>query len=163
MSDEQEILFLAKPSLRRAFFYAFLFAALVVYGRFQTDLDPELNKVWLGCLGVMLVLLFIAMLFRWTTTYIITSDEVQRFSGILARRTVIVPLMRITNASANQTFLERILGLANVQIDSAGGDTTEMQFTRILKVEANEAARIVREFMKTGSASARKEAANDAS
>ena len=151
MPDGQEIVFFAKPSLRRAFFYALVFAATVLYGRMSTDLDPQYNKVWLICLGIMLVLLFAAMLKRWTTSYIITADEVQRFSGILSRQAVIVPLMRITNASANQSLLERILGLATLRIDSAGGDATEMEFVRILKIEAHEAARIVREYLKSGS------------
>ena len=153
MPDGQEIVFFAKPSLRRAFFYAFVFAATVLYGRMSTELDPQYNKVWLICIGVMLVLLFVAMLRRWTTSYIITSDEIQSFTGILSRQTVIVPLMRVTNAIANQTLLERILGLASLRIDSAGGDSKEMQFIRILKVEANEAARILREYLKSGSVS----------
>lgn len=142
-----ESCFFAESSLHRAFFYDFLFAATVLNGRISTHLDSRYNQVWLACLGVMLALLFVAMLKLWTTTYIITADEVQRFSGILSRQVTILPLMRITNASANQTFLERLLGLATLRIDSAGGDTAEVEFVQILKVEASEAGRIIREFL----------------
>ncbi|RIL10653.1 MAG: hypothetical protein DCC75_03900 [Proteobacteria bacterium] len=145
MASQQELLFHAKPSLRRAYFFAFIYAAAVLYGRMATKLDPRLNQVWWICFGLLFAALFWAMLKRWTTSYMITNEEVQSAGGILARRLVVVPLARVTNAVANQSFLERILGIVNLQIDSAGGNAKEMIFARIIKPAGEEAARILRE------------------
>ena len=146
MADPKEILFFARPTIRRAMFYAVVYAAAVLFGRIKTDLDPRFNPVWWSCFGILVALLFVVFLRRWTTTFIINREEVQWFSGILSRKAVIVPLERITNAQANQSFLDRILGIVTLQIDSPGGNAKEMVMKRILKSEAIAATEIVREL-----------------
>lgn len=146
-----EILFSTRPSLRRAFCFALIYAGVVLYGRIQTELDPRFNPLWWVCFGLLALILVIAVLRKWTTTYIITEDEVLCRSGILTRHIVTVPLVRITNASARQSFLERLLGLVNLQIDCAGGDTSEITFARILTNHSTEAANLLRKMRKGSS------------
>lgn len=144
MTSQTEYLFVAKPSVRRAYFFAFLYAGLVLYGRMSTNLNPIFNRYWLSALVLLLAVLFVVHLRRLCTSYVITSDEVWVRKGILARRFVVVPQARISDAFANQSFLERILGLATLQIDCPGGPAKEIVFQRITVTEARTAGEILR-------------------
>ncbi len=147
-TNEPQLLFYARPSMRRALFFAMLYSGAVLYGRLKTDLDPRFNQVWWGCFGLLVILLCFAFLRRWTTTYAINSNEARCVSGILARQGVVAPLLSISNANVNQSFLERLLGLANLQLDTPGGSTREITFARILKSQALAAANVIREHGK---------------
>lgn len=150
-TNKLDPIFYAKPSLRRAYFYAFLYAGVVAFARTKVDLrelqiGPGYDPL-LVALGILLVLLALAQLRSWCTAYIITGQDVRAISGILARRMAVVPYKRITNVAARQSVLERILGLVNVYIDAAGGDFTEVVFRRITKTEAQQAGAIINKII----------------
>ena len=155
MESTQSVLLAARPSMRRAMFYGAIYIALVLYGRIKTDLDPQFNPVWWGCLYVFVGVMGYALLRCSTTLYVITTDEVRRFSGILARKTVIVPINRVTNANADQSILQRILFLVDLRLDCPGGDTKEIFFGLMKKNEAEKAAQILRERMFKGQSASR--------
>lgn len=144
MDTGSKINFLSRPSLRRAFFFALLYAGAVLYGRIITDFDPELNRYWLMTMVLLLAILGIVLLRRACTSYIITDEEVQVKSGIIARHYAVVPVARVTNAYLRQSMLDRLLFIANLQIDCAGGDTREINFRRITTADAKEAGQILR-------------------
>ena len=142
--SDETVLFQAKPSLRRAYAIGFVYALLVCVGRFRTDLDPRLNPVWWGFFGILVVLLALAHLRSWCTSYVITATEVRVAAGVLSRRIDVVPYRRITNAAARQAPLERILGLANLEINTAGSSAAEACFQRITLEDARTAGAIIR-------------------
>ena len=142
-----EPVFFARPSLRRGYFYAFLYAGFVAYGRTKIDLSdvvigPGYDPIMLA-LTLLLSLLALAHLNSWCTSYVITGQDVRATSGILARRMAVVPYKRITNVAARQSFLERLLGLANLYVDTAGSDRSEVIFQRITRSDARAAAAIL--------------------
>lgn len=145
MATIQQHLFLARPSLRRVFFYTLVYIGLILFGIARTDFDPSFSPVWQLSVAILAVLLTFAFLKRWTTLYTIDESEIQSRSGIFSRDLRVVPMFRVTNATAHQSFLERLLGLMNVKIDTAGAEADEIVFTRILKAQAGEVARIIRE------------------
>jgi uncharacterized membrane protein YdbT with pleckstrin-like domain len=145
-TQKPELVFFARPSLRRAYLIALVYAGLVLLGRFKTNLDPRLDPVWLGALVLLFAALGLAVLRRLCTSYAITTEEISVKSGILARKMVVVPLSRVTNALANQSFVERLLGLVTLQIDCAGGNAKEVNFQRITASEARSAGEILREL-----------------
>jgi uncharacterized membrane protein YdbT with pleckstrin-like domain len=146
MLDNSPAIFQTRPSMRRAYFYALCYAALVCYGRFKTNLEPAFNPVWMASFGLLVVILGVAFLRRWTTLYTITNHEVILTSGIFARHAVAAPTNRITNISGRQSFLERLLGLANLYIDTAGGDQPEIVFPRMTKADASLANEILKKM-----------------
>lgn len=147
MSDTKELLYLGRPSLRRAYFYAFLFVGVLLYGRILTGLDPAADKFWYSAFGVLLVCLAYAHIYRLCTSYAVYDVSIELRSGIIARRFAAVPYRRVTNVSANQTALERILGLASLYIDTAGTDIQEVVFYRLTLSEAREVGTIIKQKM----------------
>ena len=147
LMTDQNIIFYTKPSLRRAYFFSFVFVGLLLYGRFQTGLDPRFDKVWYALFGVLLVLLAYAHLRRLCTGYIITNHDVQVKSGIIARQFCVVPYRRITNVAARQSVLDRILGLVDLYLDSAGSDVQEVSWKRVTVGDAREAGSILRQII----------------
>lgn len=147
MNPAQTILFRAKPSLRRVYFFAILYAALITLGRYGTDLDPRFNPVWWIFFFVCMLFLFYNYVQRCMTTYTITNEDIRVREGVLTRRLTIVPYRRVTNISLYQNVINRLFGLVDVLIDTAGGDLTEVIFYRINGEDARRAAAILRDIL----------------
>lgn len=135
-----------KPSLRRSYFFALIYACLVLYGRYATNLDRSFNQIWLIMLGVLIVLMALVFLRRATTDYIVNDTGVVSSWGIIARNTSAVAYDRITNAAARQTILDRILGISSVFFDTAGGPAPEVVFKRINSSDASQLISYLREY-----------------
>src|SRR6478609_9284616 len=93
-------------------------AGLLIAGR-TTGFGP-----WWGLVGVVLVIaLSIA---RWyTTRYRITPTQVELRTGLLNRKTVVVPADRVRTVDVTAPVLHRLLGLAKVDIGTGGGGRGE--------------------------------------
>ncbi|MFC5826523.1 PH domain-containing protein [Nonomuraea insulae] len=78
------------------------------------------GHLWgLAAAGVMVVL----GMSRWfTTTYMITSEQVQVRRGLLRKRVVTVPMDRIRSVDITSNVLHRVLGLARVEIGTGRSD-----------------------------------------
>lgn len=57
--------------------------------------------------------------------YELTDSTLDIASGVLSRREREIPYGRIQNVSINRNVFQRVLGLAEVRIETAGGGTTE--------------------------------------
>lgn len=147
MPTKDAVLFQTKPSLRRAYFFASLYLLIVAGGLVETSFNQAFFPLWLSAVALLALLLFPAHLKRWCTSYTITAREVQVSEGIFSRRLAIASHRRITNASASQSILERLLGIVNLNIDTAGGDRTELSFLRINKSDAKKAGMILRKII----------------
>src|SRR5690606_37621821 len=69
-----------------------------------------------------------------TFRYRITADSVVIDSGLLGRSRRQVPLSRIHNVAIHQSLLHRLFGVAEVRLESAGGDKPEAQM-RVLRLD----------------------------
>ncbi|HEX7117751.1 MAG TPA: PH domain-containing protein [Longimicrobiales bacterium] len=72
--------------------------------------------------------------------YRLAGDELVLDSGLLHRRRRIIPLPRIQNVDVRQKLLERVCGVAELRIETAGGRTTE----GVLAVLGRDAAHALR-------------------
>lgn len=91
---------------------------------------------WGGTFGavvnVLAALLILATLgwFGWkyatwsTTSFALTSDRIVTHQGIFAKRGVDIPLDRVNTVIMNQSFIERLVGAGNLQVQSAGEKPT---------------------------------------
>jgi uncharacterized membrane protein YdbT with pleckstrin-like domain len=72
---------------------------------------------------VFLVWLIALRMQAFYTRYVITTFRVMRVSGILTRRNVWIPWVKITDLTFNQTFLGRLFGYATIRIESANEES----------------------------------------
>ncbi|WP_276271864.1 PH domain-containing protein [Haloarcula litorea] len=75
--------------------------------------------------------------------YEIAGDTLTVESGVFARQSREIPLGRIQNVDAEQNVLNRLLGLAAVSFETAGGSTTEATLNAVDTDEADRLRRLV--------------------
>ncbi|WP_135830366.1 PH domain-containing protein [Halorussus halobius] len=129
-----------------------------------TDLLPApLDQPLLVALaGVAVVTLWQVAYFR-RFEYELTDDGLDVASGVLSRRNREIPLGRIQNVDISRNVVQRALGVAAVDVETAGGGTTEAS---LRYVDYDEAKRLQREIQHrkrrvNGSADADRERADD--
>jgi putative membrane protein len=128
-------------------------AAFVVFsgGSMLEGLAGSLTIVALLGMGVLALVAYqIAYYQRYE--YELTADTFDIRSGVFARREREIPLRRIQNVDISRNVVQRVLGIAVVDLETAGGSDTEasLQF-----VAFEEAKRLQREVprLKRGAAS----------
>ena len=84
---------------------------------------PDFLKVALGA-GLLLTLgWFVQRYIAWVSThFVLTSDRVIFRSGIIAKHGIEIPLERINTIFFHQRIFERMLGLGDLDIESASKD-----------------------------------------
>jgi putative membrane protein len=92
--------------------------------------------------AVALLVVYEAAYYR-LFTYELTPDTLDIRSGVLARRTREIPLRRVQNVDISRNVLQRAVGLAAVDFETAGGSETE---ARLRYVSFDEATRLQREL-----------------
>ena len=66
---------------------------------------------------------------RRTTRYLVTDRRIQIRTGIATRRERTTHIDRVQNVNLTQTLFQRILGIGDVDWDTAGTDAPESDFT----------------------------------
>jgi len=90
-------------------------------GGFTGDVRPG-ARIAVGVI-VLAILLFgvVPRLVRWRTTrFVLTTERVLLRRGVLARRAREIPLERVNDVTCAQSIWERLLGLGDLMIESAG-------------------------------------------
>ncbi len=84
---------------------------------------PDVLKVIAG-IGLFVTLMwFVQRFIAWKSThFVLTSDRVIFRSGIIAKRGIEIPLERINTIFFHQRIFERMLGLGDLDIESASKD-----------------------------------------
>ncbi len=76
----------------------------------------------------------------------ITNNELVIYSGIIAKKQKNIPVRRIQNINMEQNFLQRMLGITKVQIETAGEATAEGVLEYVSKHDAAKIANTIRQF-----------------
>jgi len=105
--------------------------ALLVFGQ-RGDRDPF--WVQAGPIIALVVLVMISVLQYLSYRYSIGRDTLSIRSGLLARNRREIPFARIHNVVVHQNPLHRLFGVAEVRLESAGGNQAEAQM-RVLRLE----------------------------
>lgn len=105
--------------------------ALVVFGNRGDD-----EQVWsnLAALVVIVVLVVVSILQYLTFHYRIGSDAISVRSGVLSRNRREIPFARIHNVVVHQNPLHRLFNVAEVRLESAGGNRPEAEM-RVLRLD----------------------------
>src|SRR5690606_12628374 len=91
--------------------------------------DPDAPGLLIGVGGLVLA----SVCRYFTSHYRIEDDSIVIRSGLLPRQLRQVPFARIHNVALHQTLLHRMFDVAEVRLESAGGDKPEAQM-RVLRL-----------------------------
>jgi membrane protein YdbS with pleckstrin-like domain len=92
-----------------------LFAAVVM----KNEALQWLVAVWI----LVSVVWFLTRFVQWISThFVLTSDRVMSREGVLAKRGIEIPLERVNTVFFKQGIFERLLGLGDLEIESASKD-----------------------------------------
>lgn len=91
-------------------------------GGFRTVAQPVVG------LGILVAVgWFITRFVRWISTYfVLTSDRVMSREGVFAKRGIEIPLERINTVFFKQGIFERMLGLGDIEIESASKEGAQL-------------------------------------
>ncbi|MBZ6496709.1 PH domain-containing protein [Natrinema longum] len=90
---------------------------------------------WLAPIGLVVGVGY-GLAYYYRFTYAITADTFDVTSGVFSRRSREIPYRRIQNVDVSQGVLQRVLGLAVVSIETAGGGDTEATLNYVAEDEA---------------------------
>ncbi|MFT4880407.1 MAG: putative membrane protein [Salinirussus sp.] len=89
-----------------------------------------------------IVVLAAGLVAVWQTAYVrrfsyeVTENTLDIDSGVLSRREREIPYERVQNVDISENVLQRLLGLAQVRIETAGGSGTEARLRYVTRTEA---------------------------
>ncbi|MCU0309957.1 MAG: PH domain-containing protein [Acidimicrobiales bacterium] len=111
--------------------------AAVLFGLVAIALGwPDAVRILAALLVVATLIWFVDRYVRWISThFVLTSDRVIYRSGVIAKNGIEIPLERINTIFFNQRIFERMLGLGDLQIESAS-ETGSQRFEDIRKPDA---------------------------
>lgn len=105
---------------------------------------PLFAIVGLSVLAVAVVVAAV-FLFQWLSwknlSYELGTSEFSLFSGIINKKRVHVPYQRVQSVNQQAGVLQRVLGICNVKIDTAGGSANEAVMLRYVRASDAEALR----------------------
>jgi putative membrane protein len=76
--------------------------------------------------------------------YQLTEDTFDVTSGVFNRKHREIPFRRIQNIDTSQSFIQRLLGLSVVKLETAGGGQTEAELNFVSREEASRLQSIIR-------------------
>lgn len=108
--------------------------------------DPVLTggAVVVAVLAVLAVVGYEVAYFR-RFDYELTDDSLDIASGVFSRREREIPLRRVQNVDVTRSLVARLLGLAEVDVETAGGGSTEANLRFVSREEAARLQEEVRE------------------
>src|SRR5262245_43995330 len=88
---------------------------------------PDALKILAAVLLLVALGWFLARFIKWATTdFVLTSDRVIWREGVIAKKGIEIPLERINTIFFQQGIFERILGLGDLEIESASKDGAQV-------------------------------------
>jgi putative membrane protein len=99
---------------------------------------------WIGLIAAPL-LVASAVIYALTFRYWLEDGALVLRSGLLMRQRRVLPLQRIQNIGRRQNLLHRAFGVTELQVESAGGVTSEAHMRVLTLAEADRLERLLRE------------------
>ena len=98
-----------------------------------------------GLLGIVVIVSAYEIAYYRRFEYIFTADTFDLKSGVFNRREREIPYHRIQNVDISRNILQRVLGLSQVNIETAGGGSTEAGIKYVTAEAATELQAEIRE------------------
>ncbi|ELZ53719.1 MULTISPECIES: PH domain-containing protein [Halorubrum] len=111
-----------------------------------------------GGAAILLAMLAYEVAYYRRFEYVLTEDTLDISSGVISRREREIPYRRIQNVDVSRSVIQRAIGVAAVDLETAGGSSTEGS---IRFVTPEEATRLQREVQRRKSDAGRAGGAGD--
>ena len=96
--------------------------------------SPEnLRVVHVVIVAVFVYLIAVVIYRRYSWAYAIDGDTIESREGIIARKVRSIRIQDLRNINVNQTLIQRIMGVGDVEFSSAGGSGIEVVFRGVDK------------------------------
>ncbi len=105
------------------------------------------NRIWL-ILGSLVSVLFAGFVFLFKLSFhkkgyaFRTHDAIFK-TGLISEKTIIIPFNRVQHVALHQGFISRKLGLAAVELFTAGGESSDLKIPGLLLEEAQKIKNLV--------------------
>ena len=91
--------------------------------------DPRYLRVaYVVIVAVFVYLVAVVIYRRYSWAYTIDNETIESREGIVARKVKSIRVRDLRNINVNQTLLQRIMGVGDVEFSSAGGSGIEVTF-----------------------------------
>lgn len=90
----------------------------------------------LGLIGVLIIILVIAILKYLNFKFHLSKDDFHLSTGIINKDTTIIPKSKIQNVYIKQNFLQQIINVVSVKIETAGDKKSEIEISALDKPTA---------------------------
>ena len=111
------------------------FSALFYFKR-----DAFSNVIWIAILvGVVLFLVGLVVFTKFSfhkKGYAFREHDAIYKSGLISETTTIIPFNRVQHVALHQGFISRKLGLASVELFTAGGSSSDLEIPGLLLADA---------------------------
>lgn len=133
----EQVLYSGRPSPRSSvgFFIQWGIPALLpgivatVLSRMDVSTGLALWKWWLITLLLLGLVAVRDIIRRYAVSYLVTTERIHIRRGILSRAEQSTDIDRVQNINTNQTFIDRALGVGDVDFDTAGTNQADAAFS----------------------------------
>jgi len=87
-----------------------------------------LGKAWLLTIALLLVAAGYDAIMRWATIYTVTTQRLHIRRGLISRHEQSTRMERVQNLNTHQNPLDRVLGVGDLDFDTAGAEAQEADF-----------------------------------
>lgn len=120
-----------------------LLLILVIVGfstLFYFNQDAFSNAIWMTILvGLVLILAGLVMFTKFSFQkkgYAFREHDAIYKSGLISETTTIIPFNRVQHVALHQGFISRKLGLASIELFTAGGSSSDLEIPGLLLADA---------------------------
>jgi len=122
--------------LNYGIFFIILGIALVIGLIYNDKMKPNQTTFIIIYFALLLVTLFFLRIGFKKKGYAFRNHDVLYRSGVIATNSMVIPYNRVQHVALHEEFISRIFGLANIEIFTAGGNSSDLEIPGIPKEEA---------------------------
>jgi len=125
------------------------YLAFFAYSLFSTGIK---SYMWY-LVGASLIFILISSVLRYRNfIFKLTEKQLILNSGVFTKEVTNIPLARIQSVQLHQNFIQRILGITGLKIDTAGSVAEELEIPALKKAKAEALLAVLNERIETSKA-----------
>ena len=129
--------------LNSAIFFLIVGIALVFGLVFKTEMKPNQTLFIVLYFVILVITLFFLRLGFKKKGYAFRNHDVLYRSGVVATNSMVIPYNRVQHVALHQGFISRKLGLASIELFTAGGSSSDLEIPGLLLSDAQSIKNLV--------------------
>ncbi len=121
----------------KSFFVLFVAFGISIFQK-KSFANFGLFNIVLIVIGLLLVILIISVLNYLNFKFYVKNEDFHLSTGILNKDNTIIPKSKIQNVYIKQNFLQQIINVVSVNIETAGDDKSEIEISALDKIQAKQ-------------------------